>query len=128
MDKSKAAKIRKAAELALAPLAEEHGLQITIKGGTYDDGQITFKVEFAELDDSGTAMTKEADDFKHYCHRYGMAESDLGREFESRGETYTIKGCKPRSRNAILAKRNSDGKGFKFDPDIIKRAWSVVPS
>ncbi len=121
MDKAKAKLIREAADKALAPMAEELGLQITVKSGTFDGGQITFKVEFAEINEGGIVKTKEATDFEHYAHRYGMTAEHLGATFESRGETFTIVGCKPRATKMPILAKNSAGKGYKFnDADVCR--------
>lgn len=129
MNKAQTQKIRESANVALALVAEELGLQITIKNGTFDSGQVTFKVEFAEIGDSGMAMTKEAEDFKSYARRYGMTEDQLGAKFTSRGEEYTITGCAPRSRKyPILAERN-DGKTYKFNHlDVCKFLGITTPT
>ncbi len=126
MDKQKARSIREAAEKVLATLGEELNLQITIKGGTFDGGQITYKVEFAEIGEGGMVATKEAEDFKTYAHRYDMEPSDLGRTFTMRGETFTICGCKVRARKMPILATREDGNRFKFNHVDVKRALDAA--
>jgi len=64
-----------------AEIAKELGVKITCKSGSFDSGQVTFKVECAVLNENGEAQTKEASDFKFYAARYGLKPEDLGREF-----------------------------------------------
>lgn len=123
MNRQKCGQIGDAAEKALQQIAEEFGVQITRKGGNYSDGSATIKFEFAEIGEDGTAKTREAEDFAMYANRYGLEASDLGRDFTSRGDTFTISGCAPRARKMpILATRKADGKRYKFNHHDVKRA------
>lgn len=106
-------------QAALAPLAKELGLQITAKAGSYSAEAYTFKVECATISSDGKAQTKEALDFKAYAFRYGLSPEDLWTTFERGGETYTIVGCKPRSRKYPILCRTGE-KTYKLPADTVK--------
>lgn len=121
MDKAKAQMIREKAEAHLATLGDELGLQITIKNGKFDDGQITYQIEFAELGENGIAETKEAGDFKAYAWRWDLQPEDLGRTFEHNGKTFTIIGAKPRATKMPILANDQAGQGYKFPAETVKR-------
>ena len=51
---------------------------------------------------------------------YGLAPSDLGREFTARGETFRITGLNPnRPRYPVDAERLPDRRGFKLAADMV---------
>ena len=120
--------IRKAIDENLAEIAAEMGLVIKAKNGTYDSGQVTFKVECAVIDAHGNVQTKAVSDFKLNAFRYGLDESDLGKEFVSLGKRYKIVGCKPRSYAYPILCEKVDGSGInrKFPVTEVKRALSVA--
>ena len=121
MDKQTAQKIRLAADEALQAIAEDLGVQITIKNGTFDGGQVTYKVEFAEVGEDGNVATKEAEDFKAYAFRYGMKPEHLGAEFDAHGDRFRIVGCKPRATKMPILAENAAGKRYKFnDRDVCR--------
>lgn len=108
-----------------AGLEEEYGIRISDKGGSYSDSNFTLKLECATLSEDGTVLTKEATDFKFYCHRYGLQESDLGRIFWdlNTSEQFKIIGCKPRSKKyPILVEKVSSGARYKFPANRVAQA------
>lgn len=122
MDKQKAKLIRNAAETALAAVAEQFGVVITYKGGSFDPGQLTAKFEFAEVASDGVAQTREATDFKRYAKSFGLEPDLLGTSFSYSGDHYTIVGMKPRAPKFPVIAERTDGKRFKFPADVVSRA------
>jgi hypothetical protein len=95
-------------EAALAPLAKELGIQISTKGGTYSPEAYVLKVECATITKDGEVQTKEALDFKAYAFRYN-------------GSTWTLIGCKPRSRKyPLLCRDEGNGKTYKLPADTVR--------
>ena len=87
----------------LAEIATKLGVRIRVGSGSFDSGQVTFKIECA-LIANGEVQSKEATDFKTYASRYGLKAEDLGREFtDFSGKRFKIVGCKPRSHIYLLA-------------------------
>jgi hypothetical protein len=108
-------------EAALAPLAKELGIQISTKGGTYSPEAYVLKVECATITKDGEVQTKEALDFKAYAFRYGLDADDLHTTFTRNGSTWTLIGCKPRSRKyPLLCRDESNGKTYKLPADTVR--------
>lgn len=110
------------AEAALASVAKKHGVQIDVGGIRYNADHATMKVEIAAIASDGTAKTKEATDFERYADSYGLKASDLGREFNYLGDTFTLIGAKPRSTKYPLLAKRSDGKVYKLPLNVVKYA------
>jgi len=114
MDREKAKAIRESLDKVLADVAKEHGVEIVVGRGTFGPFNATFKLEVAEKDTKGTALTREAQEFQMFAERFGFHKNDLGAKFSVSGRSYTLMGLSIRSsRLPILAKRD-DGKVFKF--------------
>jgi len=113
-------RIRPAIEKDLMDLSKTHNINIKCGSASFGDNHATFKLEISTIGENGEVMTKEAEDFKVYCHRWGLKESDLGRTFNHFGDTYKITGAKPRSsKYPILAKKlTGNGGTYKFPPSI----------
>ncbi len=117
-----AALLRPQIEEALASLAEEYGVRIKIRGGSYSDGQCTFKLEVATIGETGEVATKEATDFKACAQLLGLKPDDLGRTFVSMGKTFAIAGYRSRaSAKPIIAREVSSGKEYVFQLETVRK-------
>lgn len=125
MDRTKTRLIAEAAEKALADVAAQFDCEVKYKGGTYDTLNTVIKFEFAEKDESGVTMTKEATDFQRYASRYGMTAEDLGETVVSGVEKLTIVGCKPRSTKYPILVRKEDGRVFKYQAETIRMLLNI---
>jgi hypothetical protein len=102
-------------EEALRQVAERHGLQLDIRGGTFDSGSFKPRVEFK-------TAASDRDEFARYATLYGLNADDFGRSFRNGGREFTVAGISPRSpRRPILAK-SADGRTWKFPADAVVRA------
>jgi len=112
-------------QAVLSTLSEELGCQIKVGNATFDrnGSNCTFKVECATISSDGIAETKEVSAFRDLAALYGLSADDLGKPFVDAGERFVISGLAQKSRRfPILAKREKDGKGFKFAADNVKLA------
>ena len=90
-------------EQALATLAEEYGVDITVGNAKFDSNFAQYQVRVTVTDDEGRADTPEYADLKRY-------HPDLV-DKEIRGGQFTIVGFRVRApRRPWLIKRISDGK------------------
>lgn len=106
---------------ALKELSKKHNVDIRCGSASFGSNHATFKLEISLIGEGGEVMTKEAEDFKLYCYRWGLKESDLGRTFNHFGNTFKITGAKPRSsKYPILAEKITGGTGgtYKFPASI----------
>lgn len=93
------------------------GYKPSLGGGKYDAeaGTVEFKLHLNPVSKDGVVQDQQVVDFKRYAKVYGLEEADLGRSFNFRGTSYSITGISPKRRKfPISAKRNTDGKRYKF--------------
>lgn len=108
-------------EAALKPIADELGVVITAKGGSFTSSQYTCKVEVATVGDDGAVKTRAADAFKQLASLYGMAPDDLGKTFRVNRKTYTIVGLATRRRARPVIAKDADGREYVFAVNDAKR-------
>jgi len=122
MDRKKCKEIREILEAnVFEALEEKFNVRVTVGAARFDDANVTFKIEFADVTEDGEVRDTKSENFKRECYRFGLEPDDLGSSFLFRGEMYKIVGLKPRSyKYPVLAER-SDGRSFKFAADLVKR-------
>ena len=123
MNRAMAKQLAGKIEAALQPLAEELGMQIRARGGSFGETAYMAKIEVSELATNGVAMTPEREAFVKQAMHYGLSPLDLDAEFEAKdGTTYRIVGLSPRKRKyPIVAARQPDGKLYKFGDETVAR-------
>ncbi len=115
--------LRAALENVLADLGKKLDMEIQVGGSmSFTDTTITVKL-VANLPNAATGAIEsvEAKDFKTNTWKWGLQQTDLGREFTHGGDTFVIIGAKPKSgKFPILANRRDTGKTYKFPADLIR--------
>ncbi|ESY98110.1 hypothetical protein [Mesorhizobium sp. L48C026A00] len=107
---------------ACQKIAADHGLVIESAGWRGLDSGFAFEPVFrvSVPASDGTAFNLEKDMFEFLAARYGLAPSDLGREFSTGSERFRITGIDPkRPRYPISAERIPDRRGFKFTAENV---------
>lgn len=117
MDREKCRIISEAALKALKSLEEQFKVKISPARGTFSSGNCVLKFEFAEVDASGVAKTRKADNWI-YAVMMGLPKDGIGKEFKFRGHSYKVSGFRPRAKHSIIAARQPDGKEFCFQPSL----------
>lgn len=109
---------------ALIPIGEKYGIKFHAGNASYTQAVATFKLEVATIDnENGSVNTKEAEDFKINCFRYGLKKEHLGQAFSwFNGNKFTIIGCKPRSRKQPIIAINESGRRYKFSSESVLAA------
>lgn len=105
-------------------IAADHGLVIESAGWRGLNSGLSFEPMFrvSVPASDGTAFNLERDMFEFLAARYGLAPSDLGREFSTGSERFRITGIDPkRPRYPISAERIPDRRGFKFTAENVAR-------
>lgn len=110
-DREKVRELRYEIEEALKRI--EGPVSFKVGSASFTDNAVTFKLEVSTINNDGTVNTKEAEDFRLNARLYGLLPDALNQTFEYLDQTYTIIGCKPRSKKyPILCKCGE--KTFKF--------------
>ena len=79
------------------------------------NGNASFKVELATLNEAGHANTQKSKDFLLHARRHGFPPDSLNKEFKYAGTIYRLIGFKPQSyKYPLIVERVSDGKQFKM--------------
>lgn len=104
---------------ALQAFGDQYGLKVATAGGRYDSaaGKVTLKFEFTLADvDSGQI------EWDRYCGRYNLTPGDYGRTFRHRGQTYMLRGFRPRAPKRPISATANDGRTFSFPLEIVRSA------
>ena len=126
IDRDAARIIREHLSVVLDPLGRELGLQFNIGGISFSPTNANIKVTAAVIGESGQAQTKERQEFERWAKLYNMEPEWLDRTIKVYGETYTIKGFKPRCSKFPVLVMRADGKMFKFPIETVKVAMKAV--
>lgn len=121
MDKTKALTLREQLQAHLMKFGDEHGLSVNIGNGSMTSSTVSFKVEIAEIGESGEVLSRERQDFVRYASTYGLAADNLDKTFSRDGMTYKVIGLLPSSHKyPILCEIIQTQKRVKFSSDTIK--------
>lgn len=116
IDRQQAKRISADLEAALRPVASKYGLELEVRGGTYDGTSYRPKIAFKTSD-------ADASEFAMYADVYGLEASDFGATFPSQGRTFKITGVAPRSpKRPILCEELATGRTFKFTDSYVRSA------
>lgn len=98
-------------ESAVSAALVDFGLTVKTKGGSFNDGVYTMKLEIALPGGAENAAKLEWDSL---CDLYGFVGEDFGRTFVSNGKMYTICGIKSRAQKFPIIAVDREGRRFKF--------------
>jgi len=113
IDKQAMQHIRPVLEAALADIATQYGIEISLGNGRFSGESGTFKLNLATISEDGEVMTSEASDYKRLAElSYTDTKPEwLFQNFTQNGEVYQLLGEKMRARKRpMLIKRVSDGQ------------------
>jgi hypothetical protein len=128
LDKPTVKYITKRLQAVLTPLAKELGVMIDLGSCTFQTSNCRIQLKVAVLNPDGEPVTEEADAFKRSAKLFGFEPADLGKEFASQGQTYTINGLRPKSRKYPVIARAGNGKDYKFAcRTVLKALGRKVP-
>ena len=111
--------LRGVIDSALDELSNEQGwgIKLQLGNGSYSGSNGHFKLNISAIDESGTVVTEEAEDFKRYAELYGLKPEWLGEIFTytsykqgSKPESYKIVGFKARARKRQILTEDGNGK------------------
>lgn len=107
---------------ALQNAANDFGVTIELGTPRYDENRLTFKVEAFVAGNGNQGESSAAIQFRAAATLLGLQPEDLGKTFQSRGDTYQIVGAKIANRKyPILAKNIKNGKTYKFTANDVRK-------
>lgn len=125
MDRQTTKRLAEASEKALKAVADEFGVAVRYKSGSYDSNIATLRFEFAEVSADGAVHTRESAAFTHLARAYGLRAEMLGAEFKVATRTYTITGLNTRASKMPIQATRDDGRSFKFPAEVVAKALGV---
>lgn len=116
--------LRSDMETALQAVAEKYGMDFNVGNMRFTPSTVSIKVEAAVLGENvENALQGE---FNLYCRRYGLSESDYGRQFvDHQGHRHIILGIKPRSKRYPILTRDITRFGTGSEPTTKMQEHSV---
>lgn len=125
IDRSTIRIIEERVAAALTSVADDLGVVIKPRGGSFMATSYTMKLEVSLVDDGGMALSREAEDFKVIATLRGLQPTDLGRTFnDSRGNEHKIVGWRMRAATKPVL-TSCGGKEYCWPLESIKRALGL---
>lgn len=120
MDKRIADKLGSEIQAALDVVAKRHGLNVNVKGGTFDSTLGLFKprIEFTEGD-------TEEKMYRKFAPMFGINPDSFGASFRSTSGMMTISGFNPNAGRMPILARGENGKTYKFP---VEQVIKMLPS
>ena len=112
-------KVREELKHVLEPIGEKYGLQLQAGHCTFSPSNFTMKLEGSLVSEDGVVQTKEAEAFKSHADLFGLDPEDLGKQFRSCNDTYTITGLKTRAKKYPVVAVNERGQSYKFPAESV---------
>lgn len=114
MDRPKIKKIKTEALAALEKIAAKHGLQVTYKGGKFDEASYLGKFEFVETTADGGNAKADLEWTHFKAFQPSLKNVELGAYFVVGGTRYKLVSVKPRSPKWPIIGEGPRGGKYKF--------------
>lgn len=123
-DKHIAGAFAQEARLALAALAEKHGVTIEYRGGKYEATSFEFKMRAVVKPTDGSIPGPEAAAFRVNATFYGLRPEDLGKSVVLGGIPMVITGLNTRSHKMPIILKAARGS-MKASAESVRRALAT---
>lgn len=105
---------------SMEALEKRYGFVIELGRITYTATSFTSKLEVHEGESKDDVNEQE---FKKYCHMYGLSADDYDRRFTFQGNDYIVVGIRPSKRKyPIACQQVQNGTTYGFTAEAVKRA------
>jgi hypothetical protein len=130
-DRDNVRQINAEAEVLLRPLAEKYGLVLDKKRGCFGQEELPVLLQFLvrKEDAEGNAMTAIAQDFVRFAQLFGLAPTDLNREFSNDGGAtkFRVTGLNRKAQKTpVIAENLRNGKSYRFRAEQVKFLLSLT--
>jgi hypothetical protein len=100
-------------------LSNLDGCVVEVKSAKYDNATVTFQVAITP-GGSAAMEQKTRDEFLVFAHLFDLKPDDLGKEFTSGRETYTVVGLDMKRRKFPIRCRRADGEIRLFTREVAR--------
>ena len=111
-------------EQALKGVAEKHNINIHAGNIKYTDNDFKLTLEVTKKEVNG--LDYEQAEFNKNCFLFGFKPEDYKKTFTMNGKMFTITGFNLKAHKMPIHAIGSDGKGYKFGSDTVKRLMSIT--
>ena len=111
--KSNIKQLREEIDKAVQGVAEKYGITIKSGNSTFSTNEVSMKVKLNILNDSGSAITNEAENWDVYKDMTECAHLAVGDTISIGGNPYTLTGYNIRARKQPVQFKNSSGQAYK---------------
>ena len=112
--------LRQDMNAALAKLEAQYGIQINVGNASYSDNEVTFKTKCNTISASGTAITKEAQNWSLYAELNGVGQFSIGDRITLQGKVFEIAGWNTRAKKSpVMIKEVGTNKGYKCPKEVL---------
>lgn len=117
LDRTNLRILAKEFERVMEKVAEEHGVSVRYKGGSYLDKAGTIRFEIGVKDESGKPATIATNALENLSPFIGVKAGD---KFMFGNEVYEVTGYKPKNHKYPVIAKNWKGKSYKFPLSVTK--------
>jgi hypothetical protein len=105
---------------ALKSVGDAHGVTLALGNINYSESKATARITIISA-----GGNPQADDFRRWATGYGLDPTDLGKDIEIEGVSYTIVGINPGSGVRPIMLRRADGADYRFNRDVVREALGL---
>ena len=111
-------------DAALAEVAKKHNVKLHSGSISYSETAFTLKLEAVAVTAANESQNFEdiklKQDFDRFAFYYDLTPADRLRTFTFQGSEYILVSIAPKSRKYPIIGYNKNGKGFKFQTEVLK--------
>ena len=112
--------LRQDMNAALAKLEKQYGIQINVGNASFMANEVTFKTKCNTIGASGTAITKEAQNWSLYAELNGVGQFSIGDRITIQGKVFTIEGWNTRAKKSpVMIKEVGTNKTYKCPKGVL---------
>lgn len=119
-DKKTLQALRQDMNHVLKAIELQYGIKVHVGNASFTDNEVTFKTKCNTIGASGTAITKEAQNWKLYAELNGVGQFSIGDRITIQGKVFTIEGWNTRARKSpVMIKEVGTGKNYKCPKGVL---------
>ena len=117
--------IRPEIEAALEEVGIKHGIIFNCANAKFTNLDFTFQLK-GEVIDAGDGKSKAEAEWEKDSYLYGLQDVKFGARFQSNSKVFFISGIDFKKHKYPILANDSEGRGYKFEADSIKRHFKIA--